>query len=263
MQQNTLEIARRHLIGVDPAALLHSRNRLAETGIARLGFLLPYQVKRTLAAEALALVDQHRQLGELLPGSEAHPSPPSTRPGISVPPRAIAAHAALIPRLYECDALRRDLSVVAAESVLPCPEPRRYAVTRTHRDETPQWHWDDYSFALVLVVECPPLEDGGFVQTVPHTHRERQYADVHRTLTRNPIHSWELHPGDLYLMRTASTLHRVYPFEHGRRTIMTMCFATRADLDRATAVQREEQSTGYHMGGLVPDDVAMTNQVQC
>lgn len=254
MHNNTLETARRHLIGVDPAALLHSRNRLAETGIARLGFLLPYRVKRALAVEALALVEHHRQWGELLPGGEESP-----RHSIEVPPQAIATHANLIPQLYDCDVLRRDLSIVAAESVLPCPIPQRFAVTRVHYDDIPQWHWDDYSFALVLVVECPPLEEGGFIQTVAHTQRDRQFPDVHRTLTRNPIHSWELQPGDLYLMRTASTLHRVYPFEHGRRTILSMYFATRADLDRSAAAGQSMSSTGAR---LVPDVRAMTNQLQ-
>ncbi|MFI6870330.1 hypothetical protein [Nocardia sp. NPDC050406] len=258
MQQNMLETARRHLIGVDPAALLHSRNRLAETGMARLGFLLPYRVKRALAAEALALVEHHRHWGELLPSGEE-----SRRHGIDVPPQAITAHATLIPELYDCDALRRNLSVVAAESVLSCPEPQRYAVTRVHHDETPQWHWDDWSFALVLVVECPPLEEGGFVQTVPHTRRDRLGSEVHRTLTRNPIHSWELHPGDLYLMRTATTLHRVYPFEHGRRTIMTMCFATRAELDHQAAARAAEQVSSTGTRGFVRDEEVMTNQVQC
>ncbi|NNH71737.1 hypothetical protein HLB23_18030 [Nocardia uniformis] len=261
MQHSTLETARRHLIGVDPAALLHSRNRLAETGMARLGFLLPHQVKRALAAEALELVEHHRHWGELLPGgTEPVDDPPRHR--IEVPPQAIATHANLIPQLYDCDVLRRNLSVVAAESVLPCPEPRRYAVTRVHHDELPQWHWDDYSFALVLVVECPPLEEGGFVQTVAHTHRDRQFPDVHRTLTRNPIHSWELHPGDLYLMRTASTLHRVYPFEHGRRTIMSMCFATRADLDRPDAARAAGQSENTPVGRFVPVLRVMTDHRQ-
>ncbi|MCP9621179.1 hypothetical protein FOH10_27505 [Nocardia otitidiscaviarum] len=254
---STLEAARRHLLGVDPDALLHSRNRLAETGIARLGFLLPHRVKRALAAEALALVEHHRQWGEQLPIESAPPSH-----GIDIPPRTIDAHAVLIPQLYDCDALRHNLSVVAAETVLPRPDPPRYAIVRRHHDAPCQWHWDDYSFAFVLVVECPPLAEGGFVQTVAHTRRSHYREDIHRTLTRNPIRSWELQPGDLYFMRTASTLHRVYPFEHGHRTIVSMSFAARGDPERERTARANADRVPDTPGpGLITGEAAMTNQV--
>ncbi|AYF73420.1 hypothetical protein D7D52_05595 [Nocardia yunnanensis] len=217
----TIEAAHRHLRAVDPSALAHARNRLAENGIARLGFLLPHRVKRVLAAEALALLDHHRQWGELLPEGEG-----AARRQVDLTEQEVAAHAACIPAIYDCEPLRHNLSVIAAEPVLPYPADRRYLVSRRHHDDAAgQWHWDDYAFALVLVVECPPLDDGGFLQTVAHTHRDWDHADVYRTLTRNPIHSWELHPGDLYLMRADTTLHRVHPFVNGRRTTIAMAFA--------------------------------------
>lgn len=245
---STLETARKHLDGVDPDALSHARDRLAETGIARLGFLLPYRVKRTLAAEALALVDQHRQWTSPAPGTE-----PAHRRAIAVEHNEVTAHGHCIPALYDCEPLRHKLTVIATEPVLPCPPPRRFAVTRRHHDDAPgQWHWDDYAFTLVLVVECPPLEEGGFVQTVPHTRPDRRHRDVYRTLTRNAIHSWELNPGDLYLLRADTTLHRVHPFEHGRRTTVRMSFASTADLER-------EQSSGTPPPGLPIRARVMTN----
>ncbi|MTE11389.1 HalD/BesD family halogenase [Nocardia aurantiaca] len=225
---STVESAQRHLKEVDPSALRHARNRLAETGIARLGFLLPHQVKRILAAEALTLLDHHRQWGDLLPENEG-----VGRRQVDLTEQEVSAHAECIPQLYHCESLRHSLSVVAAEPVLSCPDAEKYRVSRLHHDDSlSQWHWDHYAFALVLVVECPPLEDGGFVQTVAHTRRDWDHADVYRTLTRNPIHSWELQPGDLYLMRTDTTLHRVHPFAHGRRTIVAMTFASGADSER-------------------------------
>ncbi|MGW4356185.1 HalD/BesD family halogenase [Nocardia sp. NPDC004582] len=224
---NTVDTARRHLREVDPSALAHARERLAETGIARLGFLLPHRVKRVLAAETLTLLDHHRQWGELLPEGEG-----LTRQQVDLTGSDVAAHTACLPRLYDCEPLRDSLSVIAAEPVLPCPEPERFHVSRRHHDGAlSRWHWDAYAFALVLVVECPPLAEGGFVQTVAHTHPDPYDADVHRILTRNPIRSWELGPGDLYLLRTDTTLHRVHPFAHGRRTSVAMTFAARNDGD--------------------------------
>ncbi|MEV6774440.1 hypothetical protein AB0N05_37965 [Nocardia sp. NPDC051030] len=248
---STLDTARQHLAKVDPDALSHARNRLAETGIARLGFLLPYRVKRALAAEALTVVDHHRHWGEALPGGENQ-----VRHGIDIGPQEVTGQWNWIPQLYDCEPLRHKLSIVADESVLPSPAARRYGVTRLHHDDDPsQWHWDDYAFALVLLVECPPLEDGGFVQTVAHTRRDWDHADVYRTLTRNPIRSWELNPGDLYLIRADTTLHRVHPFAHGRRTSVRMAFASRADIER-------EQSSGADLRGLQTEATVMTNQTR-
>ncbi|GAB0108241.1 hypothetical protein JMUB6875_72520 [Nocardia sp. JMUB6875] len=217
---STVDVAHKHLTKVDPSALAHARNRLAETGFARLGFLLPHRVKRMLAAEALGLLDHHRQWGELLPEGEG-----GARQRVDLTEQQVSAHAACIPGVYDCEALRRNLSVIAAEPVLSRTDEHRYTVSRLHHDDAPgQWHWDDYAFALILVVECPPLADGGFVQTVAHTRRDWDHADVYRTLTRNPIQSWELHPGDMYLLRTDTTLHRVHPFVNGRRTTVAMSF---------------------------------------
>jgi hypothetical protein len=42
----------------------------------------------------------------------------------------------------------------------------------------------------------------------------------------------ELLPGELYLMRTDTTLHRVYPIRAGRRLIVNMAYASRADLTK-------------------------------
>ncbi|MRH91359.1 hypothetical protein GFY24_28625 [Nocardia sp. SYP-A9097] len=246
---STVDAARKHLSAVDPTALRHARDRLAETGIARLGFLLPHRVKRTLAAEALALVDHH--LDWEGPGQEA-----PGRHTVDIDSREVVARSQCIPQLYDCKPLRHKLTEVASQHVLPCPAPRRFTVRRRHHDDVAgRWHWDDYTFALVLVVECPPLEDGGFVQTVAHTTRSRFQSEVYRTLTRNPIHSHELQAGDLYLMRTDTTLHRVHPFAHGRRTVVGMHFASAADLAR-------KQITSYGTGSLRSEVRVITNQAQ-
>ncbi|WP_405488774.1 hypothetical protein [Nocardia sp. NBC_00511] len=225
---STLDMAHKHLRRVDTDALGHARNRLAETGIARLSFLLPYRVRRMLAAEALTVLDHHRQWGERLPEAQDLPRRP-----VDLDEPEVTAHAPAIPQLYDCESLRDNLSVIAAEPVLPFPGCHRFTVSRAHHDDSAgQWHWEQHAFTLVLIVECPPLEEGGFVQTVAHTDRDWDHHDVYRTLTRNPIHSWELHPGDLYLMRTDTTLHRVHPFTHGRRTVLAMTFASRANLEQ-------------------------------
>jgi predicted 2-oxoglutarate/Fe(II)-dependent dioxygenase YbiX len=57
-----------------------------------------------------------------------------------------------------------------------------------------------------------------------------------------------LAPGDLYLMRTDTTLHRVYPITGGRRVIVNMAYAAARDLARPI--------THETMDSLWSDDLA-------
>jgi hypothetical protein len=124
------------------------------------------------------------------------------------------------------------LSAVAGDDVLPCPyEPEQYVITRLECcGDTHGWHWDDYAFALVWIVECPPAADGGIVQGVPGTRWNKDRPRIQQILENNPVHSWEVRPGEAYLMRTDTTLHRVHPITNGRRTIVNMAYACRDDL---------------------------------
>ncbi|MFJ2770471.1 ArpA protein [Streptomyces sp. NPDC087300] len=148
--------------------------------------------------------------------------------------REISEHGSVIPRVYDAAALLDALGKVAGEPVLPCPyEPERYVITELEQSgDTHGWHWDDYSFALVWVVACPPAEHGGFVQCVPRTYWNKKDPQLHRQFLAQPIHSFELLPGDLYLMRTDTTLHRVYPLTGGRRLIINMGYASQGDLHK-------------------------------
>ncbi|MDW6057263.1 hypothetical protein SAZ11_03170 [Streptomyces sp. FXJ1.4098] len=54
-----------------------------------------------------------------------------------------------------------------------------------------------------------------------------------KQLVNHPIYSYELQPGDIYLLRTDTTLHRVHPVEEGAtRTIINMAYAAERDLSK-------------------------------
>jgi hypothetical protein len=144
----------------------------------------------------------------------------------------IKAFGSIIPALYSVPALREVLTIIAGEEVLECPyQPEQFVITALDQPgDTHGWHWDDYSFALVWVIDCPPVTDGGFVQYVAHTEWDKNAPQLHRWFVTRPIYSIELVPGDLYLMRTDTTLHRVYPITAGRRLIVNMGYASHDDL---------------------------------
>jgi hypothetical protein len=144
-----------------------------------------------------------------------------------------------VKAVYESEPFLDALSLVAGEKVSVCPYlPEQYVITRLENSgDTHGWHWDDYSFGLIFVAECPPLENGGFVQTVPGTSWDKKDPRVFEKLTENPIRSYALRPGDIYLLRTDTTLHQVHPILAGRRTIVNMAYA--ADRDSAKSISHE------------------------
>ncbi|YCK35283.1 HalD/BesD family halogenase [Actinomadura sp. ATCC 39365] len=215
---------------VDTDDIIRAGQHLHRFGYAKTPFLVPDGVKALVAREALALVDEVGVRRDVSFKETGH-TPRRMR---NVTRHEIGERGTVIPRLYESQELRDLLGAIAGERVLPCPYlPEQFVITVLERNgDTHGWHWDDYSYALVWVIECPPLEEGGFVQCVPGTTWNKENPQINRALVDNPIYSMELMPGDLYLMRTDTTLHRVHEIRSGRRTIINMAYASAADADK-------------------------------
>ncbi len=187
-------------------------------------------MKQSLAVEVEELVISHGCRRELVFSETGN----SERRMRNVRRDQIKVFGSIIPGLYCVSALREVLATIAGEEVLECPyEPEQFVISALDQDgDTHGWHWDDYSFALVWIIDCPPVAYGGFVQCVPHTEWDKIDPQLHQWFVTRPIYSVELVPGDLYLMRTDTTLHRVYPVTGGRRVIVNMGYAARGDLTK-------------------------------
>ncbi|MGH4034101.1 HalD/BesD family halogenase [Actinomycetota bacterium Odt1-20B] len=221
----------KHLIhGIEKEQWESAHRDFLDLGFAKLSFLAPEGTKSAMAEEIETLVTEYGVRREMSFRETGH-TPRLMR---NVRRKEIHQHGSVIPEVYASDAFREALGKVAGESVLVCPyEPEQYVITElTQSGDTHGWHWDDYSFAVVWVVACPPVEHGGFLQCVPHTQWNKQDPQLHRQFIAQPIHSFELRPGDLYFLRTDTTLHRVYPVSQGRRLIINMGYASRADLHK-------------------------------
>ncbi|MFG2718912.1 ArpA protein [Streptomyces sp. NPDC048416] len=218
-----------HLVNeIAPLRLQRARSAFLTQGFVKTGFLAPHDVKKLIAEETESLIGRHavRREGEF---AETGGTP---RRMHNVRRAEIAEHGRILPRVYSSTGLRESLSAIAGEDVLACPyPPEQFVITELAQSgDTHGWHWDDYSFALVWVIDCPPLEQGGFVQCVPRTEWDKENPQLHRSFVSRPIHSVELRPGDLYFLRSDTTLHRVYPVTGGRRLIVNMGYAARRDL---------------------------------
>ncbi|WP_203842418.1 HalD/BesD family halogenase [Winogradskya humida] len=221
-----------------------ARKSLYETGFALVSYVLPQDVKERLDEEMAALIDA-QSIRRDMRFAQTGNSPRKMR---NVSAADIHQHNGPVRELYDSAALRGALSAVAGEDVLTCPyAPEHYVITHLERPgDTHGWHWDDYSFGVIYVAEVPDVELGGFVQTVPNTVWDKTNPRVFQNLVDNPIVSYSLRPGDMYLLRTDTTLHRVHPVETGgRRTIVNMAFAAARDLSKE--IDHETMEELFHV----------------
>lgn len=150
--------------------------------------------------------------------------------------KSVAKNSELIMSTYACSTLREQLEVIVGETIYDCPYDREKIVaTHLHRlGDTHGWHWDDYSLAVVWVLKAPPKEAGGVVQYIAHTEWKKETPEIISHFVTAPIYTMYLPSGSMYLMQTATTLHRVYPIIKGgcERTILNFAYALKSDMER-------------------------------
>jgi hypothetical protein len=213
--------------------------------------LCPSDLLEEVRAEAAGIMDRFGMVHdfdmEITDGTPRHMA--------SVGQPVIKEHGPLIHSVYFSPALRRLLSDIAGEELFICPYPgEHYVISRLARSgDTHGWHWDDYTYGFILVLEAPDYRDGGFVQAVPHTSWDKENPDVHGALLKSVVRSYAFAAGDAYLIKTDTTMHRVYPIRgDGRRMIVNTTFASGADLERP--MTHETNDTLF--GGAAPDPAA-------
>ncbi|MBF6150231.1 HalD/BesD family halogenase [Nocardia nova] len=206
------------------------RDELEHRGCAIVTFLFSETARSAVAADAIRLAERAGIRRDLVV-NETGGTPRRMR---NVTRAQIAAYASEISRLYRSSAVVSALEQVTGERLFQCPYlPEQFVITRLEAvGDTHGWHWDDYSFALVWVAECPSPEEGGVVECVPDTIWDKRSPRIEQLLQEREVHRLEAGPGEVYLMRTNTTLHRVCPLRQGRRTIVNMAFATADDLSR-------------------------------
>ncbi|MCX5388365.1 ArpA protein [Streptomyces sp. NBC_00083] len=147
----------------------------------------------------------------------------------------IKEHGPLVHATYFSPAVKSLLSRVVGEEVHTCPYAgEHYVISRLGKNgDTHGWHWDDYTYGFILVLQAPDYRDGGFVQAVPHTSWDKENPDVHGALLKSQVRSYAFEAGDAYIVKTDTTMHRVYPIRgETSRTIVNMTWASGADLRR-------------------------------
>jgi hypothetical protein len=208
-----------------------ANSRFLATGIVRLPALLSSEDCQVVLDEACGLLSAHGKRRDFTM-EQTDGSPRRMR---NVGGRDIVAQSPMLCELYENRHLKALISAVIGEPALTCPyEQERMVITSLHKPgDTHGWHWDDYSVALVWVLQAPPLECGGVVQCIPHTRWHRESPQILQQIVSNPVHTYYFSSGEAYLMQARNTLHRVHPIVKPccERIIMNFAFATKVDAD--------------------------------
>jgi hypothetical protein len=167
----------------------------------------------------------------------------------------IKEHGPLIHRMYFSPVLKDFMSRIVGEDLFTCPYAgEHYVISRLQKaGDTHGWHWDDYTYGFVMILEAPDYRDGGFVQGVPNTAWDKKNPDVHKALLESRVYSYAFSAGDAYLIKTDTTMHRVYPIRgKGRRTIINTTWANAQDL----VTPRTHETNDVLFGGAAPDPVS-------
>jgi L-lysine 4-chlorinase len=205
--------------------------RFRRFGIITVTEMIPDQIRERARPEAEALLESYAERRDLTLATTDH----SPRMMSVVPSEAIAAHGKLIAEVYRDKKLIELLEAIAGERLVPCPrQDEEFLISRHERQgDTHGWHWGDYSFALIWVLLAPPRDVGGLLQCVPHTNWDKSSPEIHRYLCENPINTYYFGSGDVYFLRTDTTLHRTIPLRvDATRIMLNMTWASEKDLAR-------------------------------
>jgi L-lysine 4-chlorinase len=206
------------------------RNRFARDGFIKVRNIVPDEIRAQVTGEVLRLLRDHAERRDL------HLETTGNTPRFMslVKSETIAANSKLITALYRSEPLLAELASLAGERLYACPsKDEEFLITQQERKgDTHGWHWGDFTFALIWIIESPPLAHGGMLQCVPHTSWDKSNPRIHEYLCENPISTYSFVTGDIYLLRTDTTLHRTVPLTgDSNRIILNMTWASAKDLD--------------------------------
>lgn len=216
---------------IDKETLLAWSHKFHRHGIVTVTDMLSATLRQDLTSEAESLLYRHAERRDLTLATTDH----SPRRMSVVPSETIGAHGQLIPSIAKNETLLSMLESIAGEPMLTCPQSDElYLISRHERKgDTHGWHWGDFSFAMIWVLRAPPLEVGGLLQCVPHTSWNKESPQIHRYLIENPINTYYFASGEVYFLRSDTTLHRTIPLrEDATRIMLNMTWASQKDLKR-------------------------------
>ncbi|STY29658.1 ArpA protein [Legionella wadsworthii] len=194
------------------------REDFSRQGIVKIPEIVSQNLKQRLHQEIYDLLEQYAERRDLLLKTTDN----TPRYLSVVRSELIEEYSRIIREVRQSDSLLQFLQQITQEKLLTqVKEDEKFVITKQEfSGDTHGWHWGDYSFALIWIVEMPPVDCGGMLQCVPHTSWDKDSPDLYQYFCDNPIHTYSFIPGDVYLLKADTTLHRTVPLRYDATRIM-------------------------------------------
>lgn len=218
------------------------QDAFAEDGYIEIAEFGPAGLKAQLLSEVDTLLEKHAQRRQLQIASTGN----SPRYYEAVGRNAIVENADIIPAAYRSPALLGFLAELTGEpEIVPVPwQPEEIVITRmTQTGDSHGWHWDDYSYSLIWIIEAPGSDDGGALEYVRDTEWDKENPRIDEYLRDGVIERRQPATGSVYLLKADTAMHRVAPLtrDGARRVILCFSYATLADLERDVSHETMEE----------------------
>jgi hypothetical protein len=201
---------------------------LSDSGVVQLPDFLPSAAHQALDQQVDALLDSCGKRIDVRVRSTGN----TPRKYISVGRNDVFEHASLIKQLYFDSAFIRFFSRLMRHELIAAPyEPEQVVVNRMDQEgDTHGWHWDDYSYSVVLVLTAPLRMNGAQLECVDGTVWDKDAARVEHYLRTMPVRSVDLTAGSAYVLQGKRVMHRVSPMLRADvRKIICFTYATEAE----------------------------------
>jgi len=200
-----------HKIGVESKNfdITEFGDRLNKDGIAYFPNFINSTLLKKLIKEADELLAAHgRRVDVLIPSTDNTP-----RKYVTVSRESVVKYAPTISDLYKSRSLVSFLSDLTQSVIVTCPyKPEQIVVNKMDEiDDTHGWHWDDYAYSLVLVLDAPSSNSGAQVEYIDGTSWDKSTAKVNEYLSNNSARSLQVSTGSAYLLLGKRVMHRVSP----------------------------------------------------
>lgn len=226
---------RAHLDGLSFQVSVDLRNFFDRNQVVKLGELVPPNIAAEVQNEARHLLSAFGKRREMTLAATGG----TPRSYTSVDRDNIYKHDGFIRRFFESEAIREYLAKISGEQMFRVPyAPEEYIINSQNQSgDTHGWHFDDYTYALIWLVDAPGPFDGGRVEFVNFTEWDKAAPreQLMSLLCERTVQSMHIPAGSCYLMKARYALHRVAPIlNDAKRTVIVFTYASKADLDDHT-----------------------------
>ena len=229
------QIQAHQMISFSPQNVTSLCQQFRRHGFIKVPEIVPPELREAMRKEAHRLLDLSAERRDLKLATTNY----TPRKMSVVRSEVIAESSPLVNAVYRSASVLNFLTRITCEPLFACPsKDEEFLITRHEKKgDTHGWHWGDFTFALIWILQTPPLDYGGMLQCIPHTDWNKTEPKIHEYLCENQITTYGFVTGDIYFLKTDTTLHRTIPLNRdATRIILNMTWASNKDLSRQMLV---------------------------